>query len=105
MLSFFPLISDNEQLIALDSWLVCTTYLALKKRSRLLQKIGCANPPPHPHGLSCDKLTSFVTRSGTTGDIVDLRLPSIRRIASVIRKAATQYGTGVVARTLEYDYQ
>ena len=104
VMSFFPLIDDSKQLEALDSWLVCATCLAVRKRGRLLRTMGCPRLPKL-HGLVCDELASLITHSGTTGDIVDLRIPSFRRIANVVRKAATQYGTSTVARTLKYDYQ
>ena len=103
VMSFFPLIDDNEQLETLDGWLVSTTWMALQKRSELLARCGHVNLPD-PHGLSCNELAGFIRKSHTTGGSLDLRLPSFRRIAEVIRRAANQYGTGIVSRSSQYEY-
>jgi hypothetical protein len=103
VMSFFPLLDDQRQLEELDTWLVSVTCMAMKKRARLLHRLGYATLPD-PHGLPCESLASYVRKSETTGGTLDLRLPSFRRIASVIRQAATQYGTNSIARTSRYNY-
>jgi hypothetical protein len=103
VMSFFPLLDDAQQIGELDSWLVSSTCMALRKRSRLLRAIGHTSLPD-PHGVPCSSLAGYVRQSQTTGGSLDLRLPSFRRIAAVIRQAATQYGTGSIARTSRYDY-
>jgi RNA-directed DNA polymerase len=103
VMSFFPLIDDEQQLRKLDAWLVCSTWLALRKRARLLQQHGFT-PLPDPHGLPFTALPGYIRKSKTTGGSLDLRLPSFRRIASVIRTAARQYGTTSIARTSRYEY-
>jgi len=80
VLAFFPLVDDEEQLRALDKWLLCQIYLALRKRGRLLRTLGVTQLPV-PHGLSCDKLARFTRQSQTTGGVLDLRVPSFWRIA------------------------
>ena len=103
IMSFFPLLEDHQQLRELDAWLVCSTCMALRKRGVLLRGLGYSTLPD-PHGIRCDLLANYVRKSQTTGGSLDLRLPSFRRIASVIRQAATQYGTSSIARTSRYDY-
>jgi RNA-directed DNA polymerase len=103
VMSFFPLLDDQQQLKELDAWLVCSTCMALRKRGRLLNNLGLTNLPD-PHGLLCQDLAGYIRTSKTTGGQLDLRLPSFRRIASVIRQAATSYGTNSIARTARYDY-
>jgi RNA-directed DNA polymerase len=103
VMSFFPLLDDDQQLRNLDAWLVCSTIMAMRKRARLLRSLGHTSLPD-PHGLPNESLANFVRKSRTTGGVLDLRLPSFRRIASVIRKAATQHGTSSIARTSRYDY-
>jgi RNA-directed DNA polymerase len=103
VMSYFPLIDDDQQLRQLDAWLVCSTCLALRKRARLLQKCGYRTLPD-PHGLPFGALPGYMRKSQTTGGSLDLRLPSFRRIASVIRTAARQYGTTSIARTSRYEY-
>jgi RNA-directed DNA polymerase len=103
VMSFFPLLDDPQQLRDLDAWLVCSTCMALRKRGRLLWASGHTSLPD-PHGQEGHFLVNYVRKSRTTGGDLDLRLPSFRRIASVIRQAATQYGTDGIARTSRYDY-
>jgi hypothetical protein len=103
VMSLFPLLDDQQQLKELDAWLVCSTCMALRKRGRLLHSLGYASLPD-PHGIPCSSLANYMRKSKTTGGTLDLRLPSFQRIASVIRSAATQYGTSSIARTSRYDY-
>jgi len=102
-MSFFPLLNDHKQLAELDAWLVCTTCMAMRKRTRLLHGLGYTSLPD-PHGVPCRALANYVRKSQTTGGSLDLRVPSFRRIASVISQAAKQYGTGSISRTSRYEY-
>lgn len=73
VMSFFPLVEDEQQLKELDAWLVCSTCMAMRKRARLLLGQGYA-ALPGPHGLrSCRELARYVRRSRTTGGVLDLR--------------------------------
>lgn len=103
VMAFFPLLDDDEQLRQLDAWLVCQTFLALEKRTHLLRELGF-DRLPEPHGLSCEELAGYIRISVRTGGSLDLRIPSFRRIAQVVRQAARQYGTASVARTSRYEY-
>ena len=104
VMSFFPLVDDQQQLKELDAWLVCSTCMAMRKRARLLTGLGYS-ALPDPLGVpDCRALANYVRRSRTTGGVLDLRIPSFQRIASVIRMAATQYGTASIARTSRYEY-
>ena len=103
LMSFFPLITDEDQLRELDRWLAWRTWLALRKRRRLLASAGL--PAPAPHGLYLEDLVSYTRRSVTTGGTLDLRLPSFRRMAKMIRSAAREHGAAVVSRGLKYGYR
>jgi hypothetical protein len=96
VMSFYPLIDDNEQLRALDEWILNRVWLAMRKRARLLR--GAGLPVPPPHGLSRFNLAQFRTVSRSTGRPVDLRLPTLQAMAGVIRAAVTRHGLGVVTR-------
>lgn len=94
VMSFFPLIDDEGSLRELDEWIAARIWLALRKRARLLRAAGLNTP--HPHALQKAQLVSFTSTSSRTGDLVDLRVPSVRKIARVIRLAVSTHGLGVV---------
>ncbi|CDO31519.1 reverse transcriptase domain-containing protein [Mycolicibacterium porcinum] len=94
VMAFFPLVDDGQQLSALDGWLSNEIWLALRRRRSLLVEQGL--PTPNPHGLSRRELIGFTTVSLSTGQTIDLRIPSFMRIARVVRNATQTYGFGVV---------
>ncbi|WP_181127384.1 reverse transcriptase domain-containing protein [Rathayibacter sp. AY1F9] len=96
ILSYFPLASDQTQLAALDGWLASTILQAMKKRADLLKSTGVSSLP-HPHGLSKQDLIG-ATGSRTDGTLVDLRIPSISRFVSILRRAANAFGANAVGR-------
>ena len=60
--------------------------------------------PPLPHGLAVGELARYHHIS-TAGAAVDLRLPSVRRMSAVVRKATARYGAGAVRKGVDpYDY-
>ncbi len=95
VMSFFPLIDDEDGLRKLDAWIAARIWLAMRKRSRLLRAGGLT--VPRPHSLDRAQLIGFTSKSSRTGDIVDLRMPSVRKIAKVIRLAVSTHGLGVVS--------
>lgn len=95
LMSFFPLVDDDEVLLDLDQWVSTQTWLAVRKRSRLLQSM-LAGATPKVWGFSREELIGYRDISTSTGSAIDLRLPSVRRIAGVVRKAIQIYGSGVV---------
>ena len=104
VMSAYPLIDDDAELRSLDEWLLTSIFLAMRKRTRLLCSQGFGPHLPPPHNLSRDSLLRLSTTGTTTGERIDLYVPSARRIAAVIRSATTQYGPGVVGRIDSYDY-
>jgi len=104
VMSFFPLVDDDQELCELDSWMATQIWLAMRKRARLLTASSIGAPPPH--GLNRPELIGFQQRSGRTGDLIDLRIPSLHKIASVLRRAVSTHGLGVVSgRTPLYLYE
>jgi RNA-directed DNA polymerase len=106
LLSYFPLVDDQEQLKEIDGWLASTLHLALKKRAKLLAVRGIA-PAPFPHGLTKAQLVDAFGAT-SSGDRIDLRVPSVARFMSVLSKAATAFGANAVSRGTgaeEYQYQ
>jgi hypothetical protein len=103
-MSYYPLIDDAEQLVDLDRWLARETWLTMRKRSALIRASGVVTLPP-PLDLPMQELIHYQGLSQTTGEVVDLQLPSFRRIANVIRKAAVLHGPNTVGQSARrYDY-
>ncbi|MCB5290656.1 reverse transcriptase domain-containing protein [Arthrobacter sp. SO3] len=95
VMSFFPLVDHDKDLIELDVWIATQTWLALKRRQQLLSSRVAR--VPRTWGLSRSQLIQLKVVSGTTGDEIDLRLPSLRRIAGVIRLAVNTHGLASVS--------
>ncbi len=95
VMSFFPLVDSEDDLRELDEWIASRIWLAMRKRTDLLQSARLKTPPPH--SLTKAKLIGFRSQSSRTGDLVDLRMPSVRKIANAIRIAVSTHGLGVVS--------
>ncbi len=95
VMSFFPLVDDVTELRELDEWIASQIWLALRKRARLLRAAGMKTP--QPHSLPKERLIGFQTTSSRTGDPLDLRMPSVRKIATAIKLAVSTHGLGVVS--------
>jgi RNA-directed DNA polymerase len=95
LMSFYPVVNDEVLLKHLDGWLLNVVYRSLRLRAKLLTALGFQNLPI-PHGLTMDEIVTLrhVTREGKR---IDLRFPSIARIARLIRRASRTYGTSAIA--------
>lgn len=97
VLARYPLVDEMDSLVELDSWLATQTWLAVAKRSRLLQGRPGIGPTPEPWNRTRSELIRLQTKSGRTGEPVDLRLPSAVRMAGVVRRAFQTHGSAVVS--------
>lgn len=102
IMSFFPLVDHPDSLRILDEWLSTEVWLAMRKRRSLLSGLGL--PTPKPHGADKATLLGWRSTSASTGEPVDLRLPSFQRMAGVVRSAVNTYGLGVVSGSGVSDY-
>jgi RNA-directed DNA polymerase len=102
LMSFYPVVNDVPLLKELDGWLLNSVYRALRLRGRLLQKAGITQLPP-PHALSKTDLIKFRYRT-QKGKSMDLRFPSIARVARLIRRASRTYGASAIANARSHQY-
>jgi RNA-directed DNA polymerase len=95
LMSFYPVVNDEALLKHVDGWLLNSVHRALKLRAKLLTELGFTNLPL-PHGLTRSQLVDLrhVTREGKR---IDLRFPSIARVARLIRRASKTYGASAIA--------
>lgn len=102
LMSFYPIVDDENLLKGLDGWLLGCLYRALRLREKLLVSRGITTLPK-PHGLSMHQLVSFKA-SSSKGEIIDLRVPSFFRMAKLLRKAARMYGPNAIAHPRSGEY-
>lgn len=101
VMSAYPLIDDTDALGELDEWILDRLWLTIRKRGKLISLSGFV-VLPIPHGLERLELRSLSARSAKTGNKIELAIPSVRRIASVIANAAARYGPASVGRATVY---
>ncbi|WNG49182.1 hypothetical protein F0U60_37505 [Archangium minus] len=89
LMSFYPIVDDEEQLRQLDGWLVRTIHTSLQQRASLFQAAGVP-ATALPHGNSMEYLISST--------IGKYRVPSFRKIAKVLRREALKYGPNAVGQ-------
>ena len=99
VMSAYPLIDDSNSLQDLDGWLLHSIHQAMNKRTALLQaeRVSSTTSAPIPHDVTASGLLDLAhPLSESSGHPIDISVPSVRRIASAIRRAATAYGAGAV---------
>lgn len=104
VMSRYPLLDDSNALRRLDGWLLHSIQQAMTKRTALLQASNVipSESMPIPHGLGPYELLKLDDpNSRSSGRPIDISVPSVRRIASVIRRAATEHGAGLVGNDPE----
>lgn len=95
LMSFYPVVDDDDLLRSLDGWMLSSVVRALRLRSQLFSAYFPGQMPA-PHGFSRPQLLQLRHNPGT-GLLEDLRFPSFWRIGHLIRRAAATYGASVVA--------
>lgn len=97
LMSFYPVVNDEKLLRELDGWLLNAVFRALRLRGKLFRTAGITLLPP-PHGLSKAGLLKlrYAPIAGQPRS-VDLRFPSVARVARLLRRASRTYGASAVA--------
>jgi RNA-directed DNA polymerase len=102
LMSFYPIVNDEALLKDLDGWLLNSVYRALRLRAKLFRKGGIKIlPPPHDRPKTDLLKLSYRPRPG---EFVDLRFPSIARVARLIRRASRTYGASAIANPQSHLY-
>jgi hypothetical protein len=97
VMSYFPLVSDDEQLKGLDGWLLFQIERALKIRADAIARAGFPVPAT-PFSKTRKQLLSLRGKS-SSGKPLDMRIPSFVRIGSAIYRASQIHGASAVARS------
>ena len=104
-MSFYPLLSDEEQLRKLDGWLLSVIYRALKRRQELLLSHGFNVRNSFPFNLERNDLL-LECRKKLISKKPLLEIPSFMLIYRALKKGLNDYGIERVMnpKSLSYDY-
>ena len=103
LLSFYPIVDDDDLLKSLDGWLLHTISCAMSRRTALLTAAGHQNLPV-PHYLKGDDLLAVRTATTSRGVELDLRIPSFLRMSKLLRKASRSHGPNAVSNAISVNY-
>ncbi len=102
LMSFYPIVDDDQLLRQLDGWMLSSTFRAIKRRGQLWQEYF-PGPLPAPHGRSRAQLLQL-RHNPDPGHLVDLRFPSFLRISRLLRRASATYGAAAIANPRSHRY-
>lgn len=92
LMSFYPLVDDEEQLKQLDGWLVSTIFNCLKLRGKLLEKNNHKVLHNFPFKIKKDDLIKVCKEKKYKGKKGLLEIPSFMKIYRVIKKGRLEHG-------------
>jgi hypothetical protein len=105
IMSFYPLVNDDDQLKALDGWLVSTIYRSVQLRRRLLKKWGYDRSHIFPFNVAREKvIDEFRSRKIERKRL--LEVPSFLLIQRALQQGLKGRGIEGVMNPAsnEYDY-
>jgi len=96
LMSYYPIVNDEDQLSQLDGWVIHTFRSALKLRQTLWQSYaGIDLPGPMANWI--DQIADLKRWTGPNGYMYDLQIPSLLLINRAMQLAINKKGlTGVV---------
>ena len=95
LMSYYPLVDDDEQLSSMDAWLRHVLRQSLRRRERLWRThTGCALPGPRADWV--EDVTHLGVWEDSGGQTYDLRVPSFLLINRAMRLALRQSGISAV---------
>ncbi len=91
VMSFYPLVDDQQQLQQLDKWLLRTVYRSVRLRARLLSGWGQNRDHQFPFNVPLDRMVPVFRAQRINGKPL-LTLPSFLRIHRALRRGLTDSG-------------
>ncbi|MGL5756791.1 MAG: reverse transcriptase domain-containing protein [Paraclostridium sp.] len=104
LMSFYPLIDDEEQLKELDGWLVSTIFNCLKLRSKLLYDAGFDVSHQFPFNVDKSQIIEKCKIQQYKGKKGLMEIPSFTKIYKVVKKGVFDYGIDGVMNPLSNIY-
>jgi RNA-directed DNA polymerase len=105
IMSFYPLVNDDEQLKSLDGWLVSVIWRSIKLRAKLLNNWGYDRTTIFPFNVPhCEVLERFRTNKIHGKSL--LEVPSFMLIQRALQKGLVNRGIESVMNpeSMDYDY-
>ena len=103
LMSFYPLINDEEQLKSLDGWLSNAVFKAVRKRSKLLIKHNQPRTHMFPFNVSRKNLIKLCKKQKINNRNL-LQVPSFLRIYQVMQKGLIEQGIDGVTTSYKNIY-
>lgn len=94
-MSFYPLVTDVDQLKQLDGWLVATIARVLKLRAFLLAKHGYTRAASFPFSVSQDKIVEAFDQARINGKAL-LEVPSFVLVQRAMQTGLREHGISYV---------
>lgn len=106
MMSFYPLLDDEQQMKGLDRWLLSTILNALRKRNKLLIDHGHNRSYQFPFNVDKNSLLIECKRKKINGKKGLIEIPSFTRIYLAIKESVTVKGIEATMhpKSNEYSY-
>lgn len=105
LMSYYPLVTDVEQLTALDGWMLSTIHRALQKRAKLLAAHGFSRRHMFPFNASRDQLLHKCQKEKVHGRSL-LEIPSFALIQRALALGILNVGIAGVMnpKSNKYNY-
>lgn len=105
IMSFYPLVNDEQQLKALDGWLVSVVFRVLKLRSKLLKNWGYDCSHMFPFNVQRSQIIESFKQENFSGKPL-LEIPSFILIQRALEKGLENRGIENVMNpeSMDYDY-
>jgi hypothetical protein len=105
IMSFYPLVNDEEQLKALDGWLVSVIYRSLRLRFQLLKKWGYNRSHIFPFNVHHSDMVWRFKQKKIHGKPL-LEIPSFMLVQRALEKGLENRGIESVMNpeSMDYDY-
>ena len=104
LMSFYPLVTDEEQLRALDGWLISIIFRCVQLRSRLLKKWNQDRSDRFPFNTNRSRFAR-ICRSMRVKDKPLYQIPSFLRIHQAVQKRLLIGGVGETIDPSDDPYQ
>lgn len=102
-MSFYPLVTNVEQLKQLDGWLVATIWRAIKLRALLLQKHGYTRHADFPFSVPQNHLVKAFDKARVHGKPL-LQIPSFYLVQRAMQRGMREHGISYVMNSKSNSY-
>lgn len=103
VMSFYPIIDDEEQLRRMDGWLINAVFKAIQKRDKLFYSHGMVVSHSPPFSLSRKALVDYCAKA-VVKDKKLLKIPSFLVIYKAMKKGLVELGLTAIVDPMSNAY-